>query len=68
VAREDEDYEPLRVPRCPELSDGNERSGFLDRAQFDILLSHLPDDLQQKLSKKLPAFPHSDEALPAISS
>ena len=46
AAREDEDFEPLRVPRFPELSDGNERSGFLSRAQFDVLQSYLPDDLK----------------------
>jgi integrase len=46
AAREDEDFEPLRVPRFPELGDGNERSGFLSRAQFDVLQSYLPDDLK----------------------
>ena len=29
---------------------------------------HLQSIVQQKFSKKLPAFPHSDEALPAIIS
>jgi len=46
ASREDDDLEPLRVPRFPELYGGNERTGFLDRAQFDVLLSYLPDDLK----------------------
>lgn len=47
IAREDVRMEPLRVPRFPKLSEqGNERSGFLGRAQFDVLCSHLSADLR----------------------
>lgn len=46
TAREEENLEPLRVPRFPDLSDGNERSGFLNRAPFDVLYSHLPEYLK----------------------
>jgi integrase len=34
------------VPRFPKLSEDNARSGFLNRPQFDVLYSHLPDDLK----------------------
>jgi integrase len=47
ATREDSSLEPLRVPRFPKLKEeGNERSGFLSRAQFDVLCSHLPADLR----------------------
>jgi integrase len=46
ITREEEGFKPLQSPRWPKLSDGNERSGFLSRAQFDLLLSHLPKDLR----------------------
>jgi integrase len=52
VAREDEDFPPLRVPRYPkkkkkeDLKEADPREGFLDRAQFDVLLRHLPEDLR----------------------
>jgi integrase len=46
AAREEARLEPLTVPRFPKLSEDNARSGFLNRAQFDVLLSHLPEDLK----------------------
>jgi integrase len=52
VAREDEDFPPLRVPRYPkkkkkdDLKEADARQGFLDRARFDVLLRHLPEDLR----------------------
>jgi len=36
----------LIVPRFPTLEDGDARSGFLTRPQFDVLLSHLPAELR----------------------
>ena len=50
--REDNDVEPLRVPRYPkkkrkkDLKEADARTGFLRRAEFDLLRSHLPDDLK----------------------
>ncbi len=46
AAREEAKLDPLIVPRFPRLAEGNVRSGFLSRAQFDILRSHLPEDLK----------------------
>jgi integrase len=46
AAREEAILEPLMVPRFPKLSQDNVRSGFLNRAPFDVLYSHLPDDLK----------------------
>ena len=46
AAREEAKIEPLILPRFPKLSQGEPRSGFLHRAQFDALSSHLPADLR----------------------
>lgn len=46
ASREEAKLDPLIVPRFPKLSEGNSRSGFLNRAPFDVLLSHLPSDLK----------------------
>jgi len=46
AAREEAKLEPLMVPRFPKLSQDNVRSGFLNRAPFDVLYSHLPDSLK----------------------
>jgi integrase len=46
AAREEAKFDPLVVPRFPKLSEGNARNGFLNRAPFDVLLSHLPSDLK----------------------
>jgi len=46
ASREEAKLDPLIVPRFPKLSEGNARSGFLNRAPFDVLLSHLPSDLK----------------------
>jgi len=46
AAREEERLEPLIVPRFPKLPEGDARSGWLSRAQFDVLCSHLPADLK----------------------
>jgi integrase len=43
-SREDEGIDPLHVPHFPALSEGDPRTGFMTRAQFDVLLSHLPDN------------------------
>ena len=45
AAREEAKLHSLTVPRFPKLSEDNARSGFLNRAQFDVLYSHLPNDL-----------------------
>jgi integrase len=45
-AREEASLPPLIVPRFPKLSEGNARSGFLNRAPFDVLFSYLPADLK----------------------
>lgn len=45
-AREEAKLDPLIVPRFPRLSEDNARSGFLNRAPFDVLYSHLPADLK----------------------
>jgi integrase len=45
-AREEAKLDPLIVPRFPKLSEGNVRSGFLNRAPFDVLFSHLSPDLR----------------------
>ena len=46
TAREEARLDPLTVPCFPKLSEGDPRSGFLNRAQFDVLCSHLPADLK----------------------
>ncbi len=46
AAREEARLDPLIVPRFPKLKEGDARSGFLGRAQFDVLRNHLPHDLQ----------------------
>src|SRR5208282_1035953 len=46
AAREEARFDPLVVPRFPKLPDGEARSGFLTRGQFDTLRSHLPNDLR----------------------
>lgn len=46
ASREEAKLDPLVVPRFPKLTKDNVRSGFLGRAQFDVLRSHLPDDLK----------------------
>lgn len=46
AAREEAKLDPLLVPRFPKLTKDNARSGFLSRAQFDVLYSHLPTDLK----------------------
>jgi integrase len=46
AAREEAKLDPLLVPRFPKLSSDNARSGFLNRAPFDVLYSHLPEDLK----------------------
>jgi integrase len=45
-AREEVKQDPLTVPRFPKLTGDNARSGFLNRAPFDVLYSHLPSDLK----------------------
>jgi integrase len=45
-AREETKLDPLTVPRFPKLSEDNARSGFLNRSQFDVLYSRLPDGLK----------------------
>lgn len=45
-AREEAKLDPLIVPRFPRLSQDNVRSGFLNRAPFDVLYSHLPEHLK----------------------
>lgn len=46
AAREEAKLEPLIVPRFPKLTGDNVRSGFLNRAPFDVLYSHLPEDVR----------------------
>lgn len=46
AAREEAKLDPLIVPRFPKLTKENIRSGFLSRAQFNVLYSHLPEDLR----------------------
>jgi integrase len=46
AAREEAKLNPLLIPRFPKLPEGDARSGFLSRAQFDVLRSHLPDELK----------------------
>jgi integrase len=46
AAREEARFDPLFVPRFPKLQDGEARSGFLTRGQFDTLRNLLPKDLQ----------------------
>ncbi len=46
AAREEAKLDPLIVPRFPKLTGDNARSGFLNRAPFDVLYSHLPADLK----------------------
>jgi len=46
AAREEAKLDLLIVPRFPKLSTDNARSGFLNRAPFDVLYSHLPEDLR----------------------
>jgi integrase len=46
AAREEAKVPPLTVPRFPKLAEGEARSGFLGRAQFDVLRSYLPDELK----------------------
>lgn len=46
VAREESKQDPLMVPRFPKLTQDNARDGFLNRAPFDVLYSHLPEDLK----------------------
>ena len=45
-AREEAKLDPLIVPRFPKLLQDNARSGFLNRAPFDVLYSHLPEHLK----------------------
>lgn len=44
-AREEAKQDPLIVPRFPKLTGDNARSGFFNRAPFDVLYSSLPSDL-----------------------
>jgi integrase len=44
--REEAKLDPLIVPRFPKLSQDNARSGFLNRAPFDVLYSRLPEYLK----------------------
>ena len=46
ASREEAKLDPLIVPRFPKLSEGTVRSGFLNRAPFDLLYSYLPSDLK----------------------
>lgn len=46
LAREEAKQDPLIAPRFPKLTGDNARSGFLNRAPFDVLHSHLPSDLK----------------------
>lgn len=46
AAREEAKLDPLVPPRFPKLAEDNARSGFLTRTQFDVLRSHLPEDLK----------------------
>jgi integrase len=46
AAREEARLDPLIIPRFPNLPEGDARGGFLTRGQFDVLCSHLPDDLK----------------------
>ena len=46
AAREEAKLPALFVPRFPKLTEGEARSGFLSRTQFDVLRSYLPEDLQ----------------------
>jgi len=45
-AREEAKLPLLLVPRFPKLTQDNARDGFLNRAPFDVLYSHLPADLK----------------------
>lgn len=46
AARAEQRLDLLITPRFPKLQDGEARSGFLGRPQFDLLRSHLPADLK----------------------
>jgi hypothetical protein len=46
TAREEAKLEPLLISRFPKLAENEARSGFLRRAQFDLLYYHLPSDLK----------------------
>jgi integrase len=46
AARDEAKLPPLVVPRFPKMPEGEARSGFLSRAQFDVLRNCLPEDLQ----------------------
>jgi integrase len=45
-AREEAKLDPLLVARFPKLTGDGVRDGFLNRAPFDVLYSHLPEDLK----------------------
>jgi integrase len=44
--RDQAEIDRLIVPRFPRFEEGAPRSGFLNPSQFEVLLSHLPEDLR----------------------
>lgn len=46
IARVEDGFDALRVPQFPKCTADHPRSGFLERAQLDILLGNLPPHLQ----------------------